>query len=152
MGLDMYIYRKNRGEEVAYWRKANAVLKWLERHLQTEEIENCREYYIPKEMLEDLKADCLKVLSKPELEYKEIKVKKYNFEKKDYVEGTEMAKVLKDSSIAEELMPTESGFFFGPTLYDEWYLESLKNTVSQIDNILETTDFDEQDLYFNAWW
>ena len=35
-------------------------------------------------------------------------------------------KVLDDNSLAEELLPTRSGFFFGSTDYDEWYFEDIK--------------------------
>jgi hypothetical protein len=31
-------------------------------------------------------------------------------------------------AIAEELLPTTSGFFFGGTQYDDWYLEGLRYT------------------------
>lgn len=31
MGLDMYLY-KEKSEEVAYWRKANAIHAWFERN------------------------------------------------------------------------------------------------------------------------
>ena len=34
--------------------------------------------------------------------------------------------VQKDHSKAEELLPTQSGFFFGGTDYDEWYFKKIK--------------------------
>jgi hypothetical protein len=37
--------------------------------------------------------------------------------------------VLKDITLAPTLLPTESGFFFGDTLYDEYYREDLQHTV-----------------------
>ena len=154
MGLDMYIYRKSKGEQVAYWRKANAVLSWLNRHIEKEEddIENCKEYYIDKELLEELKRDCVKVLSKPELVNKEIEVEQYDYEHHGRIKVKRIIEVLKDSSLAEELLPTEEGYFYGSTIYDERYLDDLRNTIEQIDKILETTDFNTQNLYFHAWW
>jgi hypothetical protein len=154
MGLDMFIYRRNRGEEVAYWRKANAILKWIENNVvdEDEELENCKEYYLTKENLIALKEACLKGLSKPELEYKSIPCKEYDYDTEKYVTRNRMYKVLKDSSLAEELLPTQAGFFYGSTIYDQRYLDDLKLTVDQIDKILETTDFDNQELAFHAWW
>lgn len=46
-------------------------------------------------------------------------------------------KVLKDHSKAEELLPTQSGFFFGSTDYDGWYFEDLQYTVELLTDILE---------------
>ena len=152
MGLDMFIYRRNRGEEVAYWRKANAILKYIEDHVANGELENCKEYRMSKEDLIGLRDTCLRVLASAKLEYKEIEMEEYDFNTQSYVKRARFHKVLEDSSLAEELLPTQSGFFFGSTLYDESYVLDLKNTVEQINTILETTDFDEQELVFHAWW
>src|SRR5437773_719696 len=36
--------------------------------------------------------------------------------------------VLQDHSKAAELLPTQDGFFFGSTDYDEWYFKDLEDT------------------------
>jgi len=46
--------------------------------------------------------------------------------------------VLADHSLAEELLPTGIGFFFGSTQYDEWYFKDLKNTLEIIDRCLKS--------------
>lgn len=46
--------------------------------------------------------------------------------------------VLADHSKANELLPTQSGFFFGGTEYDEWYFRDLEYTVELLTDI---TDF-----------
>jgi len=40
--------------------------------------------------------------------------------------------VLQDHSLANELLPTGDGFFFGSTDYDEWYFKSLEEAVSAL--------------------
>ena len=45
-------------------------------------------------------------------------------------------KVLDDNSLADELLPTSSGFFFGSTQYDEWYFNGLKHTIDIINGAL----------------
>ena len=60
--------------------------------------------------------------------------------------------VLSDHSKAEELLPTMSGFFFGSTSYDEWYLEDIKDTIDIIENVLKTTDFKTQMLFYVSSW
>ena len=64
----------------------------------------------------------------------------------------EPGKYVKDSSVAEELLPSTSGFFFGSTDYDEYYVDDIKNTIDIINKVLETTDFDTQMLYYGSSW
>lgn len=45
--------------------------------------------------------------------------------------------VLKDMNKAMELLPPQSGFFFGSTDVDEWYKEDLKLTVKQLEPLLK---------------
>jgi hypothetical protein len=42
-------------------------------------------------------------------------------------------RVLEDHSLAESLLPTQSGFFFGGTGYDEYYFSDIENTVKIIE-------------------
>jgi len=55
-------------------------------------------------------------------------------------------------SVAEELMPTESGFFFGSTEYDEYYKEKLEEDIKVFTNVLKNTDWDNDIVYFHCWW
>lgn len=151
MGLDMYLY-KEKSEEVAYWRKANAIHAWFERNCANGELENCENYDVSKDDLIKLMKDCQTVLKSSKLVEKEVPVRQYDFDKKDYVEIKKTMKVLDDTSVAEELLPTQSGFFFGSTIYGEGYVEDLEYTVKQITEILENTDFDEWDIVYHAWW
>jgi hypothetical protein len=47
---------------------------------------------------------------------------------------------LKDKGKAEELLPTQSGFFFGSTEIDEWYWQDVNLTVEIINKCLEMPD------------
>ena len=60
--------------------------------------------------------------------------------------------VLENHDLAEELLPTSSGFFFGSTLYDDWYFEDLKDTVKMLEQILEEIDFENEKVYYYEWW
>ena len=46
--------------------------------------------------------------------------------------------VLADPELAEDLLPTSSGFFFGSTEYDSGYASDLKNTIEIIDRCLSS--------------
>lgn len=41
-------------------------------------------------------------------------------------------RILKDHSLANELLPTQSGFFFGGTDYDDWYFSDVKDCLKQM--------------------
>ena len=60
--------------------------------------------------------------------------------------------VLENHSLADEIMPTASGFFFGSVDYDEYYFDSLEYTVKKIDEILENTDFNTEVIEYYEWW
>ena len=58
--------------------------------------------------------------------------------------------VLNDHSLADELLPTTSGCFFGNTDYDEWYFNGLENTKEILENILE--DESGGEYYYSSSW
>ena len=49
-------------------------------------------------------------------------------------------KVLDNHDLAESLLPTSSGFFFGGTEYDDWYFSDLEDTIKIIDDALAMPD------------
>lgn len=60
--------------------------------------------------------------------------------------------VLKDNSRAEELLPSQSGFFFGGTDYDERYFKDLQHTRDKINELLSRPDFDKFDFQYQSSW
>ncbi|MDC9612889.1 hypothetical protein PSI19_03125 [Xenorhabdus khoisanae] len=52
----------------------------------------------------------------------------------------------------QELFPTCNGFFFGSTEYDEYYWLDVESVRAWVKGILNDFDFDNQNLYFWAWW
>ena len=46
-------------------------------------------------------------------------------------------KVLADHSLAQSLLPTQSGFFFGSTDYGEWYYADIEDTIKIIEPVLK---------------
>lgn len=103
-------------------------------------------------MLEELLDICNQVVANSKLIDAKI-VNGYTFDSNfnevcNYVDG----KKIEEPSVAEALLPTCSGFFFGGTDYDEWYLENVKDTIEIIQTILETTDFETQMIYYCSSW
>lgn len=60
-------------------------------------------------------------------------------------------KILADHSLASELLPTQDGFFFGTTEYDDWYFKGLEETVAIVDNCL-TPEYENWEFYYQSSW
>ena len=48
--------------------------------------------------------------------------------------------VLQNHSLAEKLLPTQEGFFFGETDYGNSYKEDLEDTINNLTKVLEESD------------
>ena len=68
---------------------------------------------------------------------------------------TELLNICKqitaDNSLAEELLPTQGGFFFGSTEYDEWYFNDIKTTISELESVLADTPEEWWFEYQSSW-
>lgn len=133
MGLDQYLYAVPRGThpdeheeriELMYWRKANEIHRWF---LST----------LAPEVDED-EMNCVPL----------------------YVPAEALAalvqtceRVILEPDLAEELLPTHSGFFYGSLEYDEYYFEDLRKTVEELRaSVLNNQDVRGMDLYYYGWW
>ncbi len=56
--------------------------------------------------------------------------------------------VLANHDLAEELLPTQSGFFFGGTSYDEYYFSDLEDTKEILEEALKSSG----DFYYHSSW
>lgn len=61
-------------------------------------------------------------------------------------------KVKMNHDLAQKLLPTQGGFFFGSIKYDEEYYVDIDETISKISSILNTTDFDNEVVFYTEWW
>lgn len=59
-------------------------------------------------------------------------------------------KVLKrrDNETSGELLPTQSGFFFGSTEYDDWYYSDIQDTIDQLEPLLNSSS---TFFYHSSW-
>lgn len=67
---------------------------------------------------------------------------------------TRCERVLQNHTLANELLPTRSGFFFGSTDYDEDYYDKVKLTLFYCGTILEQFSSlkDGESIIFNFWY
>ena len=64
-------------------------------------------------------------------------------------------RVIENNELAEELLPSADGFFFGSTDYDEWYFKDLTNTIKIIETLLSERNengYLDGDIYYHSSW
>lgn len=149
-GLDLHGFKPEKIViQVGYWRKENAIHKWFVENIQDGKDE-CERTFVSRDQLKQLKEDCKKVLKSSKL-IKGTVINGYKFsEEGQKIPIYENGKKVVDSSIAEQKLPTQSGFFFGGTDYGEWYINGLKATVKIIDKTLKLPK--NWDFYYHSSW
>ena len=145
-----YIHWTSIFEEVGYWRKANAIHKWFVDNVQNE-VDDCGRYEVSEEKLRELLNICIKVRDGSKLVKGWIQNGTMSKDGR-MLPCVEEGEYIEDPSVAEELLPTQRGFFFGGTDYDEWYMEDIKNTIEILTEVLETTDFDREMITYHSSW
>jgi hypothetical protein len=139
-------------EEVAYWRKANQIHKWFVENVQGGN-DDCKEYYVEREQLKELLATVSTVLQGSQLVagkitngYTMTKTATGIVETPIVQDGERIA----DPSVASALLPTQEGFFFGMTDYDQYYYEDLKYTRDTLTTVL--AEKDDGEFYYQSSW
>lgn len=138
-------------EEIGYWRKVNQIHNWFVENVQNG-VDDC-DYHneVTKEDLEELLDICQRVIDSCELVKGKIKNGE-TLKNGKWVPIMEDGLYVKDSSVAEELLPCCEGFFFGSYNYDQYYVDDIKKTIDIITTVLETTDFETQMIYYVSSW
>ena len=137
-------------EEIGYWRKANAIHKWFVDNAQ-DGVDDCDYYEVSKEQLEDLLDTCIQVRDASMMKHGWVN-NGQRFENGMWCPIFEEGEVIVDTTVAEALLPTQSGFFFGGTDYDQWYMEDIMDTIEIITKVLETTDFALEMVFYSSSW
>lgn len=142
MGLDMYAFRGDLNthmlEEIAYWRKHNALHNWMEQVWQEMSYEEFMEGYpvpdseeqvITREMFEEMKQESFNCIKVP-LNRKRIEQ-------------------LEEAINNNDLVPT-GGFFFGSTEYDpnKVYGDTDRAFIKAAKQALDEGDV----VIYDSWW
>ena len=113
-----------------YWRKANGIHNWFVQNVQDGRDE-CQKSFVTPEQLRELRDACELVLWTHDKDERHVQ------------------------TVAEEAgLATKSGFFFGSTDYDEYYMEDLRYTAKLITRLEVAGVFDNAwvDMYYQASW
>lgn len=138
-------------EQVAYWRKANAIHKWFVDKVQDGE-DDCKYHHeVTRDILVELLETCITILNNTVLVQGKIQngwTFKDGKEVPEFIDGLTVA----NKKICEELLPTQSGFFFGSTGYNQWYIADVRETFEQVSKILAETDFEKEMIFYCSSW
>jgi hypothetical protein len=85
-------------------------------------VDDCEPYPVTKDQLEQLLAICRVVLKE------------------------------KSNKTSSELLPPMQGFFFGGYSYGEGYYEGVSETIATLEKVLEETDFETEELFYQSSW
>lgn len=129
-----YEYDDMYGKELMYWRKANQIHNWFVQNCQNG-VDDCGRYAITVADLMKLKELCEKILTMTE-KRKAMRYTSFSATEKEEVDVRFLT--LEGVEFAIEHLPSRSGFFFGSTEYDDYYVMELENTVEQINDTLDT--------------
>lgn len=137
--------------EIAYWRKFNALHKWF-MDVCGEGDDNGSELWVHPKDLQQLYKIIKKL--KDELVLVDGKVSDgYSLNNRgEKVYYYEDGKVIANPELAKNLLPTQDGFFFGSTDYDEYYYYDIEYTEKVLKETVEAPDFNEWRYYYRASW
>jgi hypothetical protein len=133
-------------EEVAYWRKANAIHRWFVDNV-ADGVDDCRDVEVSREQLQELLDLVTTVLASSTLKHATI-TNGYRITSAGEEPIMEEGQAVADPHVAMELLPTQSGFFFGSTDYDQYYIEDLRSTKDVLTEILNEPEADDLPYHF----
>lgn len=138
-------------EEVAYWRKFNALHNWFVQNCGHGE-DTCQEMYVSKDQLEELLALLHKVndlLKNSKMVHKVVAGWKED----------RLTKVYECEDQVMELLPPTQGCFFGSYEIDQWYKDDVVNTIIILEDLLSENTYEDRangiyggDFYYQASW
>lgn len=134
-------------ERAGYWRKANQIHKWFVDNVQDGE-DDCKEYYVAAEKLEELLTICKDIKEKCGL-MDGVVQNGYTFNEHGKQPIMEDGKMMTNQEYAHEKLPTTSGFFFGGTDYDQYYMQDIDDTIEILEDCLKDTG---GEYYYSSSW
>lgn len=138
-------------EAVGYWRKANQIHKWFVDNTQDGEDRNGSSY-VSREQLKELLALCRKVKETARVERGMVK-NGQRMTANGWEDIMEEGDAIVNAEEIAELLPTEGGFFFGSTEYDQYYLNDIDDTIEILEGL---GDLDDEkaisDYHYRASW
>ena len=126
---------KTVSEEVGYWRKANQIHNWFVENVQNGE-DDCKSYEVSRKELETLLNLCREVKKRAKIVDGDL-ITENIFEGGRIKKEKRVIKIIENKEEIHDLLPTCSGFFFGDTEYNEYYMDDIDSTIEILENVLK---------------
>jgi hypothetical protein len=136
-------------ERAAYWRKANQIHQWFVDNVQSGN-DDCGRYDVSKEQLRQLIDLCKQVQAKAKVVEGQV-LNGETWSKGEHTYNYEPGKVIVNQDEIAEILPTASGFFFGGTDYDEYYMQDIQSTIDQLEPLLADEEEYPEYTYQASW-
>lgn len=139
--------------EIIDWRKENHFHSWFVDNVQNG-VDECKDSIVIKAKLMEFVDICEQLLANIELMPGDVDAGQVlTAGSTEWEQLYDVGHVLTPESeaLAERLMPTKSGFFFGSTQYNEWYWKSLNEAVKVLKPVLESMAEDDTVVYWSSW-
>lgn len=134
--------------DVGYWRKANHIHHWFVKNVQDDK-DDCGEYYCSRKKMQELLDLCMELLTAKHSEIKlQIPSEEWQLLMPNEIVPSNTTETA--DSMAESLLPTSSGFFFGSTDYDEWYWRNIFSTAAILKKCLALPS--DWSFYYHSSW
>ena len=151
MGLDMFLSKKT---YVKQWDSQSSEERYdvvvTKGGVPVNDIDTTKISYIEEEVATWRKANHIHLWFVENIQAGVDKCGEYYVSERELRELLRVCKLVQaDNSLAEALLPTQSGFFFGGTEYDEWYFKDIDYTISMLEAVLNT---DSGDYYYSSSW
>jgi len=152
MGLDMYLYKKNyiwTGDWIKPEARQEVVVKKggdIDTTIKPERVK-----YVVEEVGYWRKANQIHKWFVDVVQQGEDDCGSYYVGRESLEELLDICKKIQaDNSLAESLLPSQSGFFFGNTEYDEWYFKDIEDTIAILEEVLSDKNADNFE-YHSSW-
>ena len=132
-------------EEVAYWRKFNALHGWFVENCGGG-VDKCQEINVSNKDLEDLLEILNKVKSVIEVA-KVVKKVEVDWNNNEYE-----VEVYDCEDMINDLFPPTKGFFFGSTEIDSYFKDDVFGTIDILTNLLNENKSHDSTFYYQASW
>lgn len=137
-------------EYIVDWRKANHIHNWFVHNVQGGD-DDCKDHRVSRDQLKELLDLCIRVKNESVLIEGEIHTGTIYKDGKE-TRITEEGKVIANSQVPEQLLPTTEGFFFGNTDYDEYYMDAIDDTIEVLKPLLEEPEDIDVSYYYQSSW
>ena len=136
-------------EEIGYWRKANHIHGWFSRLPEWDD--DKQETEVSAKQLKELLELCKQVKVKAVMTEGDV-LEGTSFSDKGMVKNFRKGMTILNAGEIADMLPTESGFFFGSTEYDEGYMRDIDDTIEMLSSLeLNEDDWEVAYKYIASW-